>query len=862
VKETAIKRGGSRVARRLAVAVVLFSSCITLITTGIQVYGDYRHDLSQIDNYFSLIESSHLQSLINNVWVHDDSQIRTQLEGLLRLPDMEHLVIMTDGESEWEAGEAQSKRTIEKSYPLTYFYRGAGLEIGVLHATASLDAVYDRLLNRVTTILISNGIKTFLVSGFVLFVFNRLVTRHLEKLARHVTAIDIPNNAPPLEWDRSPSDNHKDDELDQVSAAINRMQENLSHSVKKLQDSELYNRTLFEQSPIGLVLCRMNGDLVDINPAFAGIIGRSIEETKQLSYWDITPKFYAEAEETQLDSLTTTQRYGPYEKEYIHKDGHLIPVRLSGMILDQKGEQFIWSSVEDISEGKLAQEKLRSSEEKFRIFSQISPVGVFVSDVEGNTTYWNDRICEITGMSTEEGKGVGWADGIHPDDRDRVFNEWYRSTEARENFKSEFRFVDQNGKITWTIGQATPMKNANDELLGFVGSITDITDQKQIEEELKEKNRFISQIIESSALSTWISDEKGTVIRANPACLEFFGATEREVVDKYNLFDDRVIEEAGFMPDIRRVFEEGEVANIVLDYDFSEVDNVDVKSATHKIVNSILTPIVNRDGEVTNVICQSIDLTDIKRAEEELKQHRDQLEETVKERTKELEGFSYSISHDLRAPLRHISGFVGLLNNREKEHLDDTSSRYLAKIAESAGRMGRLIDDLLAFSRTEREEVHRGRVDSNEVVKDVLDELTPMMEGRNIAWIVADLPVVDADRGLLLQIWQNLIDNAIKFTGRCDVARIEIGVLAEETGTGETVFFVRDDGVGFAPQYADKVFGVFQRLHRDDQFEGTGIGLATVHRIVERHGGRIWAEGEKDRGATFFFTLKNAQSNQ
>jgi light-regulated signal transduction histidine kinase (bacteriophytochrome) len=238
------------------------------------------------------------------------------------------------------------------------------------------------------------------------------------------------------------------------------------------------------------------------------------------------------------------------------------------------------------------------------------------------------------------------------------------------------------------------------------------------------------------------------------------------------------------------------------------------------------------------------------------------LERRVHERTeqleaanKELEAFSYSVSHDLRAPVRHIDGFAGMLIQSETS-LTDNGKRYLGLIAGAAKRMGGLIDDLLAFSRNSRTELRRTSVSLEKLVEETVERLKPEMNGRNIEWERKPLPAVQADPALLGHVFSNLLLNAIKYSRTRNPARIEIG--CGEGLPGETVIFVRDNGVGFDMKYADRLFGVFQRLHREDEFEGTGIGLANVRRIVARHGGRTWAEGKVGEGATFYFSLPKA----
>jgi light-regulated signal transduction histidine kinase (bacteriophytochrome) len=253
-----------------------------------------------------------------------------------------------------------------------------------------------------------------------------------------------------------------------------------------------------------------------------------------------------------------------------------------------------------------------------------------------------------------------------------------------------------------------------------------------------------------------------------------------------------------------------------------------------------------------------------RRTEEELRGLNEQLEERVARRTaeieasnKELEAFSYSVSHDLRAPLRHVASFADLLREHAGASIDETSENYLRRIVEAASGMGRLIDGLLIFSRLGRMEMSRDLVDLNRLTEEARQELQSEIEGREIVWRVGELPVVEGNPETLRAALVNLLSNAIKFTRSRRPAQIEVG--CRDARDGEAVCFVRDNGVGFDMRYVGKLFGVFQRLHRARDFEGTGIGLANVQRIILRHWGRVWAEGEVGRGATFYFSLPSRE---
>jgi signal transduction histidine kinase len=258
-------------------------------------------------------------------------------------------------------------------------------------------------------------------------------------------------------------------------------------------------------------------------------------------------------------------------------------------------------------------------------------------------------------------------------------------------------------------------------------------------------------------------------------------------------------------------------------------------------------------------------LAQIQARDTALQTARDELELRVERRTaqveavnKELESFTYSVAHDLRAPLRHIQGFSDALIEECARQLDETAKGYLNRIVDSTRRMDQLISDLLGLAHVGRQELHLQPVSLHRLARDVIRDMEHEIQGRNIEWRIGDLPVLDCDPGLMKQVLYNLLSNAVKYTRPRDPAVVEVGQTATE---GHRVIFVRDNGVGFNMKYVHKLFGVFERLHRREDFEGTGVGLATVQRIIHKHGGRIWAEAEVDRGATFYFTLGSHENS-
>ena len=544
----------------------------------------------------------------------------------------------------------------------------------------------------------------------------------------------------------------------------------------------------------------------------------------------------------------------------------------------------------DITERKRAEESVKESlatskaalkelaDQKFALDQHAI---VAVTDVQGTITYVNDKFCVISQYSEDELIGQNHRilnSGHHPKE---FFHLMYHAIANGKVWHGEIKNRAKDGSIYWVDTTIVPFIGADGKPRQYVAIRADITERKlaadalaeqamelsRSQQALEAQSLMLQSVLDSMAEGLVAADEQGKFLIWNRAAERIVGygpadLPTQEWSEHYGNYlpDEVTLFPADQLPLVRAIHGEASTAEIFL-------RSPRVTQGTW--IEASGSPLRGKDGMVHGGVVAFRDITQRKADEKEILKLYSELEQRVADRTaqletanKELEAFSYSVSHDLRAPLRHIIGFSKMLLEEFGPTLDPGAQHYLDRIQAGTQKMGLLVDELLSLAKVGRHAIVRQAIRLNGVVDEVVTILEPDMQGREVQWVIADLPLVECDPVLVKQIFQNLLANALKFTRTRTPALIQVNCI-ESTLDGQPVFMVRDNGIGFSMKYVDKLFGVFQRLHRPEDFEGTGIGLATVQRIVQKHGGRVWAEGEVDKGAAFYFTLglgKQAES--
>lgn len=485
----------------------------------------------------------------------------------------------------------------------------------------------------------------------------------------------------------------------------------------------------------------------------------------------------------------------------------------------------------------------RTDDERFRALTQRLPIGVYELDAAGRITYLSERCAAISGLAYDETVNDRWRDAVHPDDRARVQAAF--ADRAARDVPAVFRLVHRDGRVVWVRSELTAVRGADGAVEGYLGVLIDVSESKHTEAALRASEYRYRQFVEAAAEGIWVIDAEGRTTFTNPRMGEMLGWTPDEMLGR-PLFD--------FMSDegraIARANLERRKQGIAEEHDFQFV---------HRGGAAVWTRMSTRplfEGEAyVGALAMVSDVGVRRSAEEKIRQLNDDLAHRNRElerSNRELESFSYSVSHDLRAPLRAIDGFSAALERDWGDRLNEAAMGHLARVRRASRTMAALIDDLLQLARVSRAELRVQRVDLSALAAEVVANLRAASPERAVDVVIEPDIVARGDRTLLMTLLANLLDNAWKYSARRARARIELG----QTLDGDArVVFVRDDGAGYDPRYAARLFQPFQRLHAEGDFAGTGIGLATAARIVERHGGRIWSTGEPDRGATFSFTL-------
>lgn len=618
-----------------------------------------------------------------------------------------------------------------------------------------------------------------------------------------------------------------------------------------LIQSEARLRAIVDNEPACVKLVDAEGRVQDMNPA--GLAMLDAENLRELQAAPLLERVAPEhrAAFAALHRRVMDGESGDLQFEAIGLKGkrrwletHAVPLRQpDGSIVALLG------LTQDIGRRRLAEQALRDSELRYRAIVDVQDDAVCRWLPDTTLTFANAAYRNLFGLAETQVPGSRWIDFVPAEERAAVSGHYRELVQRPHRVEFEHSVASADGSTRWYSWTDAPLFGDDGALLEFQSVGRDITQRKAAEQALRDSETRYRELFESNPHPMWAYDlETLRFLAVNDAAIGHYGYSRDEFL---------AMSIADIRPDQDRERLMGNIAAVGEGLDEAGIWRHRRRDGS-LIEAEITSHTLQFAGRKAEVVLAH-DVTARRRAETEIRQLNATLEQRVRDRTaeleaanRELESFSFSVSHDLRSPLRSIDGFAQILTEEYSPRLDDEGRRLLGVVQREAVRMGNLIDDLLRFSRLGRQPLSRGSVDMGTLVQEAFDALPASALRNGIEFRLLAMPPARADAALIRQVWANLLDNAVKYTRGRELSRIEVGGSLEN---GWCVYYVSDNGVGFDMQFAERLFDVFQRLHRDDEFEGTGIGLALARRIVNRHGGRIWAEGASGEGATFRFAL-------
>ncbi|WP_168734256.1 PAS domain S-box protein [Pseudothauera nasutitermitis] len=626
--------------------------------------------------------------------------------------------------------------------------------------------------------------------------------------------------------------------------------------LQSLRQQEARYLTLLESLPVGIFHYDRKLRITEFNGRFAEILHVPMNTLRRLDIGTLRDQRILEPLRAALDGKPA--RYdGEYLGTYTMRK---IRVTLrTAPVFDEEGQVSGGVGiVEDVSAQYEAESMLRESETRYALAMRGTHEGLWDWNPESHSLFLSNRLLLVLGIEGDHLRTTSdeWLKLIHPDDRKLFQNMLIDHLKGRTpHFECEYRVRHQGGDYRWVLARGLALRNERGLAYRMVGSIGDITGRKRAEVRLKNELAFTRTLIDSLPIALLVVRPDGSISLWNRFFAQILGYSDDDINGMLALRLVAPEDKALLEQRLEATLHDGEAS----------VRAALIARDGRRIPFDFFARIIELDGE-RRVLCIASDISERLATEARMRELNRTLESRVAERTaqlasalKELESFSYSVSHDLRAPLRAIDGYSVILTSEYGSALDDEARMLLQRMRAAVQRMGMLIDDLLNLARVSRQPLERQTVRLNPLIEEIVAELRQREPERRVRIEVAPDLQVRADPNLMRIALENLLGNAWKFTARHEDALIR--VTQTHDPEGQEVFCVEDNGAGFDMRYVDKLFGAFQRLHHERDFQGTGIGLATVARIVQRHGGEIWAHGEPDQGARFCFTLGSPLSD-